>query len=119
MAISEPTEEQIAKLPRWARLYITRLENGARAAERSLAEAIADVPEPAIAVRNPYGKPVPVAWGRYDTIKFALNGTLEEQPYPWVSVCRRKESELEISADGELVITPQVSNVVRISVKER
>lgn len=110
--------EQISKLPKWAREHVRRVERYGDEQTRVIEEMKGERTEP-IAVRDPYGAAAPVAWDRYDEVRFALRGTCDEDTRDWVAVRRREEGHIEVVSSGTLVITSVASNVFRVTTEER
>lgn len=107
------------KLPRWARDLIAELRRDAEHARTTLDEVKGQAPAFPVAVRDPYGEAVAVAWGPYDEIRFAQTGALHDGYGPdghWVGVRRRTEGEIEVCGSSALTVCPQSSNVIRVSV---
>lgn len=107
------TPEQEARLPVYARREVERLR-------RDLAEARADA---ALRVEheagagawvNPYGAFPRAVAGRYERVRFAK----ELDARRWLDVHRDSAGLFEVMVSGGLTIHPQVSNVIRIEVRE-
>lgn len=108
--------DKIAKLPKWAQDHVLAVEKERDEARAALEEVKGTDPRPPVAVRDPYGEVVPVAWDLYDEIRWAPRGVMDEDTREWVGVRRRQEGEIEISCSGTLAITPQSANVARVKV---
>ena len=105
------------KLPRWARDLIAEIRRDAENSRAVLDEIKGASPAAPVAVRDPYGEHVGVAWGPYDEIRFAQSGEVAQgfgADGEWIGVRRREEGEIEISASSTLSVSPQAANVIRV-----
>lgn len=109
-----------SKLPKWAQNQFQGLERQVRKLEQQVlrleAERDGALPcQKPLAVRDAYSeKPVPVAWNRYDSIRFFLGAGHRER----VDI-NVHDGELHVMAGGPLSVTPQASNTVLIRVQQR
>lgn len=121
MAGTLSLEEKIARLPKWVKDELRRLETQVRDL-RTAREHLAGIdPRPAIMVRNFWGmseeKAAPVAWDRYDDITVFLGDPGDDRKY--VQFSRNPDGTVNVRGDSQLVITPNVSNSVDIGTKGR
>lgn len=110
----EPTKDpREDRLPKWARDLLWQQRIVIERQQQALDEIRGADPRPPIAVRDPFGESVPVAWHYLDSIRFRLRDSGEE----WVDVRRAHEGEIEIFAEHTIHIRIQSSNVIHISVE--
>lgn len=115
----DPREE---KLPVWAAAAIERLRNRVTAAERDAAKArLSNGPADTDTLMDPYAD-VPIRLPKSESIRFILGATPEgrvQREYVDARVARDSlggPSYLYVSGGDGLIVHPQASNVVRISV---
>ena len=115
--MSEVTAEQLAKLPKWARDHVARLERKL-ASERAKS---GHLEFPAVEYGEWVGDKVYAQFGHCahytelpedSTAVFPTEGG-------HVTIQVRRTGELEVMGDSALSIVPQVSNVVRLKVVPR
>lgn len=116
-----PTPEQIARLPKWARDHLDRLDRRVRDAERVRDEAVlATHPDDSDAVLRP-NSDYPVGLGRRPRVRFRLG---EEERWEYVDVTVQTDvvtgrRYLELHGGSALALRPQVTNVLHVSTSRR
>ena len=125
--MSEPTEAQLAKLPRWAKDFIAQKDRRIREVEDVLAvmkgEMVAAAQRDRLpnvwprAVLDYYGDRVPVAVSPYDSVTFLTFPDDDEERRMEMRV--RHNGEVEVMGSYDLVVVPNTSNSVKLVVKSR
>lgn len=105
--VSDPRED---RLPKWAQETLRRYREDIDDLRRALDEAKGVDPRHPVAVRDPYGEAVPVAWDRYDSVRFFLRNTGNQSQ--WIDVRRARTGEIEVVASSAIHIRMQASNVM-------
>lgn len=113
---NEPTADQIARLPKWARDRMARLERVAAELRADLDQVKGADPRPAIAVRDPYGEAAPVAWSGTDEVRFFPWGA--DRDREWIGVRRRDVGQVEVSGSSTLTLQMQASNVLYVATED-
>jgi len=113
--MTEP-DARIARLPKWAQDRISTLERKVAAREQTIAELTGADERPPVAVRDAYNRetgPIPVAWDRYDTIRFYPE---EGSDGSWIDVRvpNPGSGEISITANYAICIRTQSSNVINV-----
>lgn len=114
---------RLAKLPVWAREAFRaqqrKLDELSQENEALRGALFNSLGEP-VAVRDPYGDRVPVAWGRYDAIRF---GDGEADRLDYLDVNWSEDdlpgSTIRVTAGRGLRIIPHASNVVYLTCEDR
>lgn len=117
---SEPgTDEQLAKLPKWAAHEIRslRYENGEK--QRRLEGRLADWKDPLILL-DPFENPVTPIGGMGTTVRFVLDP--DDKYFGYIDVSLDYQSGgkmLRVSGDGTLWVMPVANNSALLVVSER
>lgn len=109
------SDDRIDRLPRWARDLIAERDREITRQASIISELRGE--NPGIAVRDPYGDATPVAFDQHDGIRFALRGEFDHHGRDWIEIRRRRDGEVEVSGSGVLAVTPQVSNVITVTLR--
>lgn len=108
------TDEQIAKLPKWAQNEILRLRADIKSADAKLRKALGE--EPSRVLVNPYGD-VPLYLRDHETVRFYLTGEMRDgyidvtlEPY---------RGTVRVSSGTALIkVIPGAGNVIRVASEE-
>lgn len=120
--MAEITEEQLTKLPKYARDRIEELER-VIAKQREQLDTLTGDPESSNTVANPYAKlkndgAQAIGLGNCETVGFKL-GDLRDSSIRAQIIDRGHGSELEINGDYSLNIRIGSSNLVYVSIVSR
>lgn len=112
--MSTPTPEQVARLPRWARAHIERLQHEAATARAERDEArLATDPAHSSALLDPYAD-IPVGLGKNARVRFVL-GPDDGREWLDVHVVRDYATgrrAVEVLGGESVSVRPQSGNVV-------
>lgn len=112
------TDPRETKLPIWAQKELARLRRKVEDAERRATEArLSNGPEDSDTLLDPYDE-TPIRLPRGTKVRFVLGKSYD---YVDVQILRRREEGpyVELMGQQQLVIRPQVSNVVRVQIDPR
>lgn len=108
------SDPRFERLPKWAQDRIKHEERKVGELQEVIDQMNGhDLREP-IAVRDPYGHNIAVAWDRYDGIRFYL---MPGDTHQWVEVRRKEDGEIELMASDTLVLGARAANVMNVKVE--
>lgn len=113
--MSEPTEDQINRLPNWARTHIRRLQRVATEAENKAQEVMDAQEVTRIQYGNVYQTPKYLPDGPYNRVRF--NNTEHTLP-EWVDFMLEGE-HVRVTASHPLLLRMQASNTLIIDLDRR